>query len=77
MSDMFAMVEAMAKPKKEFWRSVGEKAMVRGEYTICQYGEKPNEDYALFGRGPEMLAHGKTHQEMMDEADRCSQGVSV
>ena len=46
--------------------------MKRGEFTICQYGNKPNEDYALFGAGPEMLAHGKTYQEMMDEADKRS-----
>ena len=55
------------------WRRVegsGERAMRRGQFTICQYGNKQNEDYALFGAGPEMLAHGKTYQEMMDEADK-------
>ena len=46
--------------------------MKRGEFTICQYGNKPNEDYALFGSGPEMLAHGKTYQEMIEEADKRS-----
>jgi len=70
MPDMFDMVAQMAAPKKEVWKSVGERAMVRGQFTICQYGNKPTEDYALFGAGPEMLAHGKTYQEMMDEADK-------
>lgn len=69
MTDMFEMVEQMAAPKKEVWRAVGERAMVKGKFTICQYGNKPDEDYALFGSGPEMLAHGKTYQEMMDIAD--------
>ena len=56
--------------QRDPWRRVGDRAMKRGEFTICQYGNKPNEDYALFGAGPEMLAHGKTYQEMMDEADK-------
>ena len=70
MTDIFDMVAQMAAPKKEVWKAVGERAMVRGKFTICQYGNKPNEDYALFGAGPEMLAHGKTYQEMIEEADK-------
>lgn len=70
MSDIFAMVAEMAAPKKLVWESRGERAMVKGKFTICQYGYKPNEDYALFGAGPEMLAHGKTYQEMMDIAEK-------
>ena len=75
MTDMFDMVTQMAEPKQEGWRRVegsDDRAMRRGQFTICQYGNKPNEDYALFGAGPEMLSHGKTYQEMIEEADKRS-----
>lgn len=73
MTDIFDMVDQMAAPKKEVWKRVegsDDRAMRRGQFTICKYGNEPDEDYALFGAGPRMLAHGKTYQEMMDEADK-------
>lgn len=70
MSDMFSMVEEMAAQKADEWIPVGDRARVRGKHTICQYGTPPNVDYALFGSGPEMLAHGKSFRGMMEEADK-------
>lgn len=71
MSDMFEMVSAIANPtpKPERWKSVGDRAMVKGKYTICQYGYKPNEDYALFGSGPQSLGNAKTYQELMEKVE--------
>ena len=77
MADMFDLVAQMAAPKKDIWRRVegsDDRAMVRGKYSICQYGNKPNEDYALFGAGPESLGHSKSYQELMDLADQLDKG---
>ena len=58
----------------ERWKSIDNRAMRRGQFTICMYGEPPEEEFALFGAGPEMLAHGKTYREMMEKADELSRG---
>ena len=81
MADMFEMVEKMRAghaaqppPARTPWRSVGERAMVRGVFTIAKYGNPPNVDYGLFGEGPAMLAHDPDYRVLMDLADKLEKG---
>lgn len=56
------------KPRPR-WSALNDRAMKCGEYTICKYGIEPNEDFGLFGSGPEMLAHAKTYRELMNKVE--------
>ena len=43
--------------------------MVKGKFTICEYGFKPDVDYTLFGAGPDAIAHDKDFRVLMKIAE--------
>lgn len=51
------------------WKSIGDRAMRRGQFTITKYGEGATVQYGLYGSGPEMLAHDADYRVLMARAD--------
>ena len=69
MKDAFDTACCTESTQTTTWQRKGDRAMVKGQFTICEYGFKPDVDYGLFGAGPNMIAHDKDFRVLMEIAE--------